>query len=138
MLGRIMQSENMNTLQAALQAASLRHRVISDNIANVNTPGFKRSEVRFESLLAEKLKEPEGNQLALVRTNPKHLPLPMPDAPVVPTIERIDSTTMRTDGNNVDIDTEMAGMAKNTIYYNAAAKRLGDYFTGLKSVISAK
>lgn len=138
MLGKIMRSSNLNTLNSALQAASLRHQVISDNIANVNTPGFKRSEVLFEQLLAEKMQEPDANQLQVVRTHAKHLPLPLPEAPVAPVIERIDTTTMRTDGNNVDIDAEMAGMAKNTIYYNAAAKRLGDYFTGLKSVITAK
>lgn len=138
MLEKIMKSSNMNILESAMQAATLRHRVVSDNIANVNTPGFKRSAVRFEQMLAEKLKEPDGNQLALVRTNTKHLPMPMADVPVAPVIEQIDTTTMRTDGNNVDIDAEMAEMAKNTIYYNASVKRLGDYFTGLKTIITAK
>lgn len=138
MLGKIMQSSNLNNLNAALQAASLRHQVVSDNIANVNTPGFKRSEVVFEQLLAEKLQAPDESKLQVVRTHAKHLPMPLPDTPVTPVIERIDTTTMRADGNNVDIDAEMAAMAKNTIYYNAAAKRLGDFFSGMKSVITAK
>ena len=45
---------------------------------------------------------------------------------------------MRTDKNNVDIEIEMANLAKNSIYYNAVATRMGDYFSGMKSVISGQ
>lgn len=112
-------------------AASLRHKVLTNNIANVNTPGFKRSEVVFEDRLAEAM---AGKKLALARTNAKHLPGGRggSSAPAVVT----DATTsLRTDGNNVDIDAEMANVAKNTIYYDAVAQMLGRYYTNLKSAI---
>jgi flagellar basal-body rod protein FlgB len=57
---------------------------------------------------------------------------------VNPKINMISNTTMRTDGNNVDIDSEMAGLAKNNIYYNAAVRQIGDYFTSMKSVIAGQ
>ena len=44
-------------------------------------------------------------------------------------------TSIRLDGNNVDIDAEMAGMAKNSIYYQAVAQDIGRYFTSLKNAI---
>ena len=50
-------------------------------------------------------------------------------------INTITQTSYRTDGNNVDIDTEMAGMAKNNIYYNAVVQQVAGYFSGLRSVI---
>ena len=52
MLEQIMNSPNFDYLGRGLQAANLRHEVISNNIANVNTPNFKRSAVNFEDLLA--------------------------------------------------------------------------------------
>ena len=58
MLEQVVNSSNFDYLQRGLQAATLRHEVISNNIANVNTPRFKKSNVIFEELLAREL-EPE-------------------------------------------------------------------------------
>ena len=55
MLQQIMNSPTMDYMQRGLAAANLRQEVISNNIANVNTPKFKRSDVIFESLLAKEL-----------------------------------------------------------------------------------
>jgi len=113
-----------------LGAAALRHKVISNNIANVNTPGFKKSDVRFEDKLAAAM---AGTKLAMARTNPRHLSGGAGD--LAPAIVTDRTTSLRTDGNNVDIDAEMANVAKNSIYYNAVAQQLGTYFSNLKSVI---
>ncbi|HWR40398.1 MAG TPA: flagellar basal body rod protein FlgB [Patescibacteria group bacterium] len=123
----------LSVLESALGAAALRHRVISDNIANVNTPGFKKSEVNFEQQLDEALNG-AGNKMALARTHEKHLPLM--ERQMGPSIKQITNTSMRVDGNNVDIDAEMAGMAKNTIYYDALTQQIRKYFSGLRSVIT--
>ena len=48
------------------------------------------------------------------------------------------TTTMRVDKNNVDIDVEMANLAKNQVYYNSMAKEIGSYITRIKSSISSK
>ncbi len=138
MIEKITQSPLVNVLSQALNASNMRNNVISNNIANVNTPGFKKSEVVFESLLAEQL-TPTGKKLAMTRTQDKHFPMPSNEQGVVnPKINMINNTTMRTDGNNVDIDSEMAGLAKNNIYYNAAVRQISDYFTSMKSVIAGQ
>ncbi|SEH24066.1 MULTISPECIES: flagellar basal body rod protein FlgB [unclassified Selenomonas] len=137
MLEQITNSPNMNYLSRGMQAATMRHEVISDNIANVNTPKFKRSYVRFEELLAKELHlDDEQGKLDIVRTHDRHLPIPMRGA-AQPVIERDDTTTMRVDHNNVDIDVEMANMAKNQLYYNAMATQLGGFVTKMKNVITS-
>ncbi|MBQ7497289.1 MAG: flagellar basal body rod protein FlgB [Selenomonas sp.] len=137
MLEQITNSPNMNYLSRGMQAATMRHEVISDNIANVNTPKFKRSYVRFEDLLAKELHlDDEQGKLEIVRTHDRHLPIPMRGM-AQPVIERDDTTTMRVDHNNVDIDVEMANMAKNQLYYNAMATQLGGFVTKMKNVITS-
>ena len=79
----------------------------------------------------------DKNKLKMVRTRDKHLPQAM-SSKAAATVQLDDTTTMRVDGNNVDIDFEMADLAKNQIYYNAMAKKMGGYIQGIKSVISSK
>jgi flagellar basal-body rod protein FlgB len=120
-----------------MQAATMRHEVISDNIANVNTPKFKRSYVRFEDLLARELHlDDEQGKLDIVRTHDRHMPIPM-RTKAQAVIEKDETTTMRVDHNNVDIDVEMANMAKNQLYYNAMATQLGGFVTKMKNVITS-
>lgn len=131
-----MNSSNFDYLQRGLQAATLRHEVISDNIANVNTPRFKKSNVVFEELLAKELEPEPTDKLVLVRTHDRHMPVPTHGkAEAVIQLENDD--TMRVDGNNVDVDAEMASLAKNQLYYNALATQLKTYVRGMKDVISS-
>jgi len=126
----ILSTPQESVLESALSAASLRHKVISNNIANVNTPGFKRSDVVFEDKLAEAM----GQSSALLsRTNSRHLSASQDD--FTPSIVTDSSTSMRSDGNNVDIDSEMANLAKNNIFYEAVATVLSKYFSTLNSAI---
>ena len=138
MLDRITSSPVVSVLQNAMGAATLRQKVICNNIANVNTPNFKKSEVMFEDLLSQELDDSNSGKLKMARTNEKHLPLKKGLKNVQPVVDQINETSMRTDKNNVDIEIEMANLAKNSIYYNAVATRMGDYFSGMKSVISGQ
>lgn len=139
MLQQIMNSPTMDYMQRGLSAANLRQEVISDNIANVNTPKFKRSDVIFESLLAKELGlDDDKKKLKMVRTRDRHLPAAPPDSRAVARMQLDDSTTMRVDDNNVDIDAEMASLAKNQIYYSAMAKKIGGYIQSVKTVITSK
>lgn len=106
-------------MEGALQAAEMRQRVISNNVANSDTPHFKRSEVLFEELLEQSM---GGNRLGHLtgnRTDQKHIAigtgsLVMPTARVI-----TDKTTsMNNNENNVDIDREMSLLAKNQLSYN--------------------
>ncbi len=137
MLEQMTNSPMMDYLGRGLHAANLRQGVISNNIANVNTPNFKKSDVVFESLLAKEMKLDNGDRLQLARTDARHLP-DGADRKATGRIERQDTTTMRVDNNNVDIDVEMAGLAKNQIYYNSMAKELGSYITRVKTTITSK
>ncbi len=136
MLDQIMRSPTFDYFERGLSAANLRHEVIADNLANINTPNFKRSRVVFEEILAKELYGEEGNKLPLVRTHDKHLPVAKFE-PAQARVERDDSTTMRVDNNNVDIDMEMASLAKNQLYYNALARQLGGHISRIKSVMQS-
>ncbi|WP_031586819.1 flagellar basal body rod protein FlgB [Selenomonas bovis] len=136
MLEQIMNSSNFNYLGRGLAAANLRQEVISNNIANVNTPNFKKSDVVFEELLAREIGMDDSGRLPLVRTHDRHLPVGMIGGAKA-SIQEDDTTTMRVDNNNVDIDIEMASLAKNQLYYNAMATELGGYVNKLKNVITS-
>lgn len=135
MLDQIMRSPTFDYLERGLSAANLRHEVISDNLANVNTPNFKRSEVVFEEVLAKELYgDDDKGKLQLVRTHDRHLPFKKFERAAA-YVERDDTTTMRVDNNNVDIDMEMASLAKNQLWYNAMTRMLGGHISKIKSVM---
>ena len=138
MLEQIFNSANFNYLPRAMTAASIRQEVIANNIANVNTPNYRKSIVEFEELLAREIygEEPDG-KLDLIRTHDKHLPFKPLDFHAEPTILQDTTHTMRVDDNNVDIDIEMATLAKNQLYYNALVTEFGGHVTRIKNAITS-
>lgn len=120
-------------MQKSLDAAWSRNEIISQNIANVDTPGYKRKDVAFEEYLINSKKRITGN-----RTDVRHIPISPSDIDSVePTVTQdYSKLSMRIDGNNVDIDTEMADLAKNSIKFNALTQMLNGSFSKIKSVIS--
>lgn len=133
----IIGSKTMNILERSLDASSLRHKVIANNIANVDTPGFKRSEVLFEEQLKKAL-EGTGNQnISGYITNRKHIPIgDIKGAQVSTEVKVQDDTSLRNDGNNVDIDAEMARLAENTLWYQALTQQINGKFSSLRTVIN--
>lgn len=118
-------------LKAAMDAAALRQQVAAHNIANVNTPRFRRSYVRFEDKLAQSM----GRRLSGVITHPRHIPfgswqLPQPEVAV----DR--STIMRNDGNNVDIEREMALLSAAEVQYAALTQVAAARYRMLRSAMS--
>ncbi len=126
-------------LEKALDVESLRRKVISNNIANVDVPHFKRSEVNFESELARAISEREDptNKLPALLTEKKHVPFFTPGdlRGVRPRINLDYSTTYRNDGNNVDIEKEMVDAARNMMRYNAFITSLNHNYRVLKQVM---
>lgn len=100
-------------LDRALGAAGLRQQVLANNLANVNAAGFKRSDVSFDGVLAKALDRNDSSAEVLS---------------LEPSVTVDSGSTMRADGNNVDVDREMATLAENNVKYNAlvqiASKRL--------------
>ncbi len=113
----------------ALDAAALRHEVIANNLANINTPGYKRQDVRFEDQLAA----------ALAR---EHDPSTAATAPSLatlrPEVVTVANTSMRADGNNVDPEAENVALATNTLRYEMLAQSMAGNFASLKSVINGR
>ena len=137
-LEQIMQSSNFNYLPRAMEAANIRQEVIAHNVANVNTPNYKKSNLIFEDLLAKELYgDDTKGKLQLARTRDKHLPAADIPFVAIPSIVTEHQTLMRVDHNNVDIDIEMANLAKNQIYFNALATQMNGYVSKLKNVITS-
>lgn len=129
----LLSTQVMAGLKKGLDAASLRQRVIANNIANVNTPGFKKSAVKFESLLKAALGR---DAIKMTATDPRHFGAASPLAELKPEVEVNRATSMRTDGNNVDMDEEMTNLAINSIKYQAEIRELSDRISLLSYVIT--
>jgi flagellar basal-body rod protein FlgB len=124
----------MTLLRRELDAGTMRQRVIANNIANVNTPNFKKSSVRFE----ETLKRATGDDLPVLTSDPRHIGGPGSDAGMEPVVVKNERTTLRADGNNVDVDQEMSALALNTILYNAATQAINERLALLSYVITGR
>lgn len=122
---------NIGLYQKALDGAWERNKVISNNIANVNTPKFKRKEVLFEDQLKLAI---DNKKVDLKTTNIRHIKKARDGfSPIVVTDHTL---SHRLDGNNVNIDTESANLAKNTIVYDALTRQITGDFEKIKNVIS--
>jgi len=128
-------TQNSRILEKALDASWQRNEAIAQNIANVDTPGYKRKTVEFEEYLSEAM---DSSRIQGFRTHKRHIPIGKGniDGVDIKVTQDNKSLSYRLDGNNVDIDNEMASMAKNTIKYNTLIQSLNTGFKRLKYVIS--
>jgi len=119
-------------LEKSLDAAWTRNEVMSNNIANVDTPNYKRSTVSFEDELNKAM---DSSVLDLNTTDKRHISLKNNDLQIKVSQDQ-QSLQYRLDGNNVDIESEMADLAKNSIRYNTLVQKVSDEYNKLKYVIS--
>lgn len=119
----------INVLDKAADASWLRNDAIANNIANVNTPGYKRQDVNFESQLQKALKNSRYESVddKVTNVNLKHL------NPV--TYRDHSGFSYRLDGNNVDIDTENVELASNQIKYQGLITSISQEFANLQAVM---
>ncbi len=118
----------INVLNKAASASYTRHEIISNNIANVDTPQYKRKDVQFESYLLRELSGDASLDRAVSRAD----------------LSSLDSTiytdnaslSYRLDGNNVDIDTEEAYLADNQIRYYALLDSMTQEFNRIQMVLA--
>jgi flagellar basal-body rod protein FlgB len=119
----------INVLDKAADASWLRNDAISNNIANADTPGYKRQDVDFESQLQKALKcsrytsmDSKVANVNLSRLNPV-------------TYTDYSGYSYRIDGNNVDPDTEGVYLAKNQVVYQGLTECINQEFENLQSVM---
>ena len=130
---------NMKVLEKGLDAYSKRAEALANNIANVNTPNYKRKDIQFESFLEKALRD-DGSSIIGKRTDEKHFQIGREnklDGVEANFIEE-NSTVMRFDGNNVDIEKEKVEQTKNNIRYKFATNKISSSFSLLRSVIRNK
>lgn len=134
---KIFDGTRIPLLSKALQAYSKRNNVISSNIANIATPGYRVQRVVFEEKLSNAM---EGTSLSGMQTSEKHLPIGAPSmaessSQIIETEEPLGGEPLASGVNNVDIDKEMAEMAKNQIRFRFAARMISDTFKGIQKSI---
>ena len=122
----------------ALDGLTSRQRTIANNVANVDTPSFKGSEVRFEQQLQRAAQRQHGTaNVSMSRTDERHLVVGGAAAgATAPEIVELADTTLRNDGNNVDIDREMVALADTQIRYDTAVRLVAERYGMLRSVIT--
>ncbi len=123
-------------LQNALKAANLRQQVYANNIANAQTPGFHSSNVQFQSLLTQALLGPTGG----APTSPGSTPFSgfnwSAGIAVQPRVVTNNQTEIANNGNNVNIDAQMARLAENQVYYNTLVQDVQSHLTRLQTAIT--
>jgi flagellar basal-body rod protein FlgB len=120
-------SPSLQSLRLTMDEAALRQQAISSNIANINTPGYQRMDVSatFQAAYTDALKN-------LSHGDPAE---GMPDA----TIETAaDQGPPRPDGNTVQLEQEMLGLAQNSARYEFAGQMLAQNFHGIKYAITGQ
>lgn len=117
------------SLESAMNYASKRNEMISNNIANADTPNYKAKDVVFKRHLQKAMQQ----QLDNIRTHSKHFKFKHEeeDYHLVNKTNR----TFNHNGNSVDMDKEMTNLAKNQIYYQGAVDQINTKFHQLQTVI---
>ncbi|WP_066289066.1 flagellar basal body rod protein FlgB [Bacillus sp. FJAT-29937] len=123
-------SNSITTLENGLNYSSLKQKVISQNIANEATPGYKAKDVSFKQSLETAI----NRSLEANRTDQRHFTFKSSPLSNIGIINR-KNVSYNHNGNSVDIDNEMTDLAGNQIYYNALIDRISGKFSSLQTVI---
>lgn len=136
-------SLTMNAVERSLDGFALRHQAMANNIANINTPGYVKRTVSFESSLLEALDAAhmpsaglyatptgEGAEITAEHNNPL-----LQWRPVTSTSS---DGPQRLDGNRTTVENEMSKMAYNSIQYNALTGVISKDFQLLRTIAQAK
>ena len=120
----------VNVLDKAADAAWTRNEVINNNLANVNTPNYKRKDVQFETYLLAELEGADSGNLSKVVAGI--------DLDVLKATSYTDYSNLsyRLDGNNVDVDTENVEFASNQIKYQTLLGSITHEFSMIKAALN--
>ncbi|OJF90972.1 hypothetical protein AX762_03625 [Alkalibacterium sp. 20] len=119
----------MHLLKNALDASSMRQEMISSNISNVNTTGYKAKRVNFEETLKKAI---DGT--GMQARHPNHFGASNFNAVRPQTVEQ-KGNRINENGNNVAIDTEMAELSANALYFQAVSAQLNNQYGMIRSVL---
>jgi len=129
-----------SVLTAAMSGYSARNTAIANNIANADTPGYKRVDVSFESALADAV-DADRDRLSRVIGGLTALDgqeVSRETDEVAPNVLSTDTTTMRVDGSNVDPDDEMARLSANQLASQTVVSLLDKRFNQFRTAITGR
>lgn len=115
-------------ISKAMETADLRHKVIAHNVANVNTPFYRRLSVDFEDALKERIESHSQEPLPVWKREADISDLS-------PKIVEHPSRYFRADSNNVDINAEMGRLNKNSLLHNSYVAILGSKLAAMRRAI---
>ncbi|MBT5026851.1 MAG: flagellar basal body rod protein FlgB [Nitrospinaceae bacterium] len=135
LIDRILYSDKVPKMMVkSLDMMSTRQNLISSNISNVDTPGFKASDIDFQAQLREAMGS--KGSLNLRATNSKHFGPSTSNIGDLSPDPFEESSAAKANGNNVDIDNEMAKMAENQIIYNATVQLMMKRGSTVRSAVT--
>lgn len=102
--------KHLDVTQKALDATMLRQELVTNNLANVDTPGYRRYDVKFEEYLSKEIQAKGIGEIDGTKLQPT-------------AYQDYVNYTGRLDGNNVNIDAETAQLSKTKIKYDALIQR---------------
>jgi flagellar basal-body rod protein FlgB len=131
---KLIDTPGARILEKGMDVSMVRSELLQNNIANVNTPNFKRSDVDFAAVFAKTLTQ---NDLPMVATHARHFRDPAPGQ-TGPRIITDTATSSRYDGNNVDVEAEMAQITENSIYFQSLSTLWKLEMNKLKTAIQGR
>lgn len=116
----------MQGLKMQLDACVMKHQAIASNVANINTPGYKRLDLSpsFQTEFAKAMEQINGGQIV--------------DTPPQANLAEFSDGPTRFDGNNVNMDHEMVDLMNNQSKYDFAAKMLAHHYYMMKMAIQQR
>ncbi|MDX8392643.1 MAG: flagellar basal body rod protein FlgB [Mariprofundaceae bacterium] len=126
-------NRNFNTLADSLAARESMQSIHASNIANADTPNFNADNRRFADFLAEK--QVSSGRAPLAATQAGHLSATSGESSWQATLGRHSQTAQRMDGNNVDMQKEMAGMAQNQLMHDLTLRLLKKKLDGMNNLM---
>jgi flagellar basal-body rod protein FlgB len=129
--------KTVDMLHRSMDVTLLRREVIANNIANADTPNFKRSVVNFEAQLKRAIESQERKTIPAKMTNPRHIPFHRPiDYRTVRPRRVLDYlTTSKNNGNNVDLEEEMMNSLHNQLSYQMMTQAVAAQFAQVNLVL---
>ncbi len=112
----------VDLIEASIKAESLRQKANANNVANLQTPGYRRSDVKFKELLAKELETPGGVDLSEIEAQ----------------IYQPKDTKVKSDGNDVSMEVEIGEMIKNSLRYKTYIRLLQKKYQQLDLAINVK
>ncbi|HUW17733.1 MAG TPA: flagellar basal body rod protein FlgB [Sedimentisphaerales bacterium] len=112
----------LDFLEAGIKAESLRQKAVASNVANLETPRYRRIDVKFEELLAKALDSAGGVKFSEIE----------------PQIYQPKQTPIKSNGNDVNLETEVSEMVKNSLRYKAYIRLLNKKYNQIELAINTK